>query len=60
MRRSWVDCPTCGKPVPWGEESPWRPFCSERCRLMDLGAWFNEDRGIPGDEAPADTEDPEH
>ena len=34
-----VKCPTCGKPVPWGKESPYRPFCSERCKLIDLGQW---------------------
>ncbi|HIE55890.1 MAG TPA: DNA gyrase inhibitor YacG [Chromatiaceae bacterium] len=38
-----VPCPTCGKPVKWGEESPSRPFCSERCRLIDLGEWLRDD-----------------
>jgi uncharacterized protein len=47
-----VKCPTCRRPVEWSPDSPHRPFCSERCRLIDLGAWFNEDRGIP-DESPA-------
>ena len=37
-----VTCPTCGKPVPWTGESKWRPFCSERCRLIDLGEWLEE------------------
>lgn len=37
-----VACPTCGKAVPWCEESKWRPFCSERCRFIDLGEWFDE------------------
>ncbi len=49
-----VDCPTCGGPVVWSDESAWRPFCSNRCRLMDLGAWFSEDRGIPGEDADAE------
>jgi hypothetical protein len=35
-------CPICRKPVPW-ETTPTRPFCSERCRLVDLGAWSGED-----------------
>ena len=35
-------CPTCGKPVTWEPASSHRPFCSERCRLIDLGDWFNE------------------
>ncbi|HUO82870.1 MAG TPA: DNA gyrase inhibitor YacG [Gammaproteobacteria bacterium] len=50
-----VSCPTCGRPVEWSGASPWRPFCSERCRLIDLGAWFSEERGIPGTEAAAHT-----
>ena len=45
-----VLCPTCGDPVHWTMEAKWRPFCSERCRMLDLGAWFTEERGIPGDE----------
>ena len=44
-----VTCPTCGKQVEWSDQSPWRPFCSERCRLIDLGAWANEDYRIPGE-----------
>lgn len=44
-----VDCPTCGKPVEWGEQSPARPFCSERCKLIDLGAWAAEEHSIPGE-----------
>jgi endogenous inhibitor of DNA gyrase (YacG/DUF329 family) len=35
--------------VEWSEKSPFRPFCSERCRLMDLGEWFDERHSIPGD-----------
>ena len=34
-------CPTCGKPAEW-ENNPDRPFCSDRCRLLDLGAWADE------------------
>jgi endogenous inhibitor of DNA gyrase (YacG/DUF329 family) len=37
-----VACPNCGIQVPWTAESVWRPFCSERCRLIDLGEWFEE------------------
>lgn len=44
-----VDCPTCGAPVDWTPESKFRPFCSHRCRLIDLGAWASEDHAIPGD-----------
>jgi len=42
-----VACPQCGKEVVWGDESPYRPFCSERCKLIDLGQWANEGYRIP-------------
>lgn len=45
-----VKCPTCGKDVEWSEAEKWRPFCSERCRLIDLGEWANETHRIPGSE----------
>ncbi|EIC21970.1 DNA gyrase inhibitor YacG [Thiorhodovibrio frisius] len=44
-----VPCPTCDRAVPWVPESRWRPFCSERCRLIDLGDWLDEAHRIPGD-----------
>jgi len=44
-----VKCPTCGTPVLWVESSRFRPFCSERCRTMDLGAWAAERHRIAGD-----------
>ena len=45
-----VPCPTCQRPVEWSEASPSRPFCSERCKLIDLGAWITEKHVIPGEE----------
>ncbi|STV05664.1 zinc-binding protein [Klebsiella pneumoniae subsp. pneumoniae] len=42
-----VNCPTCGKTVVWGEQSPFRPFCSKRCQLIDLGEWAAEEKRIP-------------
>ncbi len=45
-----VKCPSCGKETMW-EENPYRPFCSERCRLMDLGKWASGDYRIPGEKA---------
>lgn len=47
-----VSCPTCEKTVVWGAESTFRPFCSERCKLIDLGEWASEEKRIPGDELP--------
>jgi endogenous inhibitor of DNA gyrase (YacG/DUF329 family) len=49
-------CPTCQKPVEWSAQSAWRPFCSERCRLIDLGAWINEQRSIPDEGEPGENE----
>lgn len=55
-----VCCPTCKKPVIWTQEQVYKPFCSERCRLIDLGDWATEAHKIPGDplafEEDADTE----
>lgn len=47
-----VACPTCGKAVVWDPRSKWRPFCSERCRLIDLGEWLDEGHRIPGERTP--------
>ncbi|MTW19497.1 DNA gyrase inhibitor YacG [Allochromatium palmeri] len=50
-----VDCPHCGKPVSWTPDSRWRPFCSERCRLIDLGDWLEERHRLAADdEAPVE------
>jgi endogenous inhibitor of DNA gyrase (YacG/DUF329 family) len=51
---SVVRCPTCDRSVEWTESSPWRPFCSERCKLIDLGAWASEQRSIPDGTAEAE------
>lgn len=45
-----IECPTCGAPVEWSEKSTFRPFCSHRCKLIDLGAWAAEEHKIPGGE----------
>jgi uncharacterized protein len=44
---SMVKCPTCRRPVEWSAASIYRPFCSDRCRLIDLGAWLSEQHKIP-------------
>lgn len=44
-----VKCPTCRNETAW-ENNPQRPFCSERCKLIDLGAWADEHYRIPGEE----------
>lgn len=43
-----VNCPTCEKEVIWSPENKFRPFCSQRCRLIDLGEWASENRTIAG------------
>ena len=37
-----AQCPICKKMLAWDKSSPWRPFCSERCKLIDLGEWLDE------------------
>ena len=43
-----LTCPVCRKKTVW-EENPWRPFCSERCKMIDLGTWASEKYRIAGD-----------
>lgn len=45
---SIVSCPTCQADVEWIEKNEHRPFCSDRCRLIDLGAWASEEYKIAG------------
>ena len=45
-----VNCPQCGAPVVWDSAHPWRPFCSERCKMIDLGAWATESYRVPVEE----------
>ena len=45
-----MKCPTCSRPILWNADFPQRPFCSERCRLIDLGDWMSERHAIPGEE----------
>jgi uncharacterized protein len=45
-----VSCPQCGKSSVYSKTNPYRPFCSERCKLIDLGAWANEGYRVPGPE----------
>lgn len=47
-----VKCPHCGKPALFTPENSFRPFCSERCKLIDLGAWAEEKYSIPVNPAP--------
>ncbi len=42
-----VNCPTCQTEVEWTASSLFKPFCSERCKLIDLGDWASEKHAIP-------------
>jgi endogenous inhibitor of DNA gyrase (YacG/DUF329 family) len=60
-----VACPQCAAPVEWSPASPFRPFCSQRCRTLDRAAWASGAYRIPtsddgadaGDDAPASPRD---
>ena len=49
-----VPCPRCRQPSVYGPDNPWRPFCSERCRTVDLGAWASEAYRVPVKPSPDD------
>ena len=51
-----VKCPTCGKETQY-QGNEFRPFCSERCKLLDFGAWADEQYNLPvEDEVPSETD----
>ena len=52
-----VECPGCGRATVFAPSNRWRPFCSQRCKTIDLGAWASEAYAIAG--APADEPGPE-
>ena len=47
-----VACPRCGAKAEFSPANKWRPFCSERCRMIDLGAWATESYRVPAEEPP--------
>ena len=50
-----VPCPLCGRPALFAPANRWRPFCSERCRGADLGAWASESYRVAVAPDPEDT-----
>ncbi len=50
-------CPSCKKTVLWNDDFPHRPFCSDRCRLIDLGEWASENHRIAGDNLDVNSEE---
>ena len=49
-----VPCPSCGKAALFAPENRFRPFCSERCKTQDLGAWASESYRVPAQTPPDD------
>ncbi|HUI45803.1 MAG TPA: DNA gyrase inhibitor YacG [Nitrospirota bacterium] len=56
MEERHTYCPICRKKAAW-ENNPFRPFCSERCRLIDLGKWASDEYRIPGEKKDLPAED---
>lgn len=52
MNKEHIKCPICAKANTWRSENKYKPFCSDRCKLIDLGEWASETRAIPS--SPAD------
>jgi len=52
-----VNCPHCSTLVRWSPAQKYKPFCSERCKLQDLGAWFLEERSIKSSKTHSDSID---
>ena len=55
-----VACPTCQTAAKWAESNPYRPFCSERCKLIDFGEWAGEGHIIAGEEGTGPMQDEEY
>lgn len=53
-----VPCPRCGTPVAWTSANRYRPFCSERCKMIDLGAWANEEYRLAAEEDDENPDEP--
>jgi endogenous inhibitor of DNA gyrase (YacG/DUF329 family) len=56
MKQPIVNCPNCGKIIVWDKSNPYRPFCSGRCKMIDLGQWASESYRIPDAETDMDTD----
>jgi endogenous inhibitor of DNA gyrase (YacG/DUF329 family) len=54
--RRIVTCPTCGGKSVYAPENPFRPFCSERCKNVDFGAWASESYRVPTPPTSQDTD----
>ena len=48
LRQATIPCPHCGEQANASASNTWRPFCSRRCKLIDLGDWLTEEHRIAG------------
>lgn len=53
-----VACPSCGKQSVFSAENPSRPFCSERCKLIDFGHWASETYRVPTENESEESQKP--
>ena len=51
MQLTEITCPRCQAKNTWRNDNKFRPFCSERCKMIDLGAWADESHRLPSDES---------
>jgi len=54
IQKKDIVCPTCGKKGTWTPENTFRPFCSDRCKLIDIGDWADEKHRVPGESVNPD------
>lgn len=59
IKKRMVTCPQCGNKSEFSQNNRFRPFCSERCKLIDLGVWANEGYRITAPITPEDIENEE-
>ena len=52
-----VKCPACGRETEYDQKNEFRPFCSERCKLIDFGAWADEEYALPTQDTALSEED---
>ena len=57
MNKIKIACPHCGKKNIYRVDNPYRPFCSERCKMIDFGKWADESHKIPGPSAISNDEE---
>ena len=57
MKQRYVICPRCKEKALYSKDNPFRPFCSERCKLIDLGAWADESYRVPSAENSTESMD---